>query len=90
MKIVLIFCLVALALTGNVINVATRPLPSCFTGTPFKIAIDEKASNLYNFKIVSSPTFVSIDSTGVLSGSTTKAGSFPVTIQVSDKSGNSE
>jgi hypothetical protein len=90
MKIVLVFCLVALAISGNVINVTTKPLPSCFTGTPFKIAIDDKASNLYNFKIVSSPAFVSIDSNGVLSGSTAKAGSFPVAIQVSDKSGNSE
>ena len=89
MKIILAICLLTIAFSGA-INVSTKPLPSCVTGTPFKISIDDKASNIYNIRTVASPAFVSIDTKGVISGSTAKAGAFPVTVQVSDKSGNSE
>ena len=62
-------------------------LPSQYTGLPFNLAL-ATGPNKLKFEAHNLPPFVSLDANkGQLSGTSTKKGAFPFSIDVSDNSG---
>ena len=80
-----LFAAVALAGQWNVVST----LPQCYTGLPFNLELASGEVE-YSYSSKDLPSWATLDRVrGVITGSTKQAGAWPVSIQVSDKSGKS-
>lgn len=89
MRAIIIACFAALALAGGNNQWAINGvLPQCYTGLPFNIEIGTGSAN-YVYVADDLPSWATLDSKrGVITGSSTTPGAWPVSIKIADSKGN--
>lgn len=89
MRGIIIACFAALALAGGQTKWEVNSLlPQCYTGLPFNLEIGTGSAS-YVYYADDLPSWATLDSNkGVITGSCTTPGAWPVTIKIADKRGN--
>ena len=89
MRAIIIACFAALALAGGSTNqwAVNSLLPQCYTGLPFNLEIGTGSAS-YVYDADDLPSWATLDKKkGVITGSCTTPGAWPINIKVSDKGG---
>lgn len=88
MRAVIIACFAALALAGGSKWEINSLLPQCYTGLPFNLEIGTGSAS-YVYVADDLPSWATLDSRkGVITGFSSTPGAWPISVRVSDKSGN--